>query len=251
MYFKYRFGIANILGLPQGEWRGPFNSSEVKFVLYWGRNCRSHSSLCWRDRLPKIRTANCSGKLKGLFLSSGGRGISGNSLVNGPVDPPPCRLFLAPGARRWINIDGTTMGITVKGLKHPHRYVLDAAQTHIYMLMKKVWCLFPKPEGDSRSLGLSVPLSVISCRFQVASVGKIPPMCWLRQALAQAFVLCCCFLPPRQLAPTVAEVGCLLQVLFSDISLVTSSFKAWANRLTPWLKNWIAGAFLPPEPVWG
>ncbi|NXW44114.1 RGS9 protein, partial [Nyctiprogne leucopyga] len=46
-------------------------------------------------------------------------------------------LFLAPGARRWINIDGTTMGITVKGLKHPHRYVLDAAQTHIYMLMKK------------------------------------------------------------------------------------------------------------------
>lgn len=30
------------------------------------------------------------------------------------------------------------MDITVKGLKHPHRYVLDAAQTHIYMLMKKV-----------------------------------------------------------------------------------------------------------------
>ncbi|TKC49191.1 hypothetical protein EI555_000344 [Monodon monoceros] len=29
------------------------------------------------------------------------------------------------------------MDITVKGLKHPHRYVLDAAQTHIYMLMKK------------------------------------------------------------------------------------------------------------------
>uniref|UniRef100_A0A8C4YHL3 Regulator of G-protein signaling 9 n=1 Tax=Gopherus evgoodei TaxID=1825980 RepID=A0A8C4YHL3_9SAUR len=47
------------------------------------------------------------------------------------------KLFLAPGARRWINIDGTTMGITVRGLKHPHRYVLDAAQTHIYMLMKK------------------------------------------------------------------------------------------------------------------
>lgn len=30
------------------------------------------------------------------------------------------------------------MEITVNGLKHPHRYVLDAAQTHIYMLMKKV-----------------------------------------------------------------------------------------------------------------
>lgn len=52
--------------------------------------------------------------------------------------PPAGRLFLAPGARRWINIDGKTMGITVKGLEHPHRYVLDAAQTHIYMLMKKV-----------------------------------------------------------------------------------------------------------------
>ncbi|XP_028340615.1 regulator of G-protein signaling 9-like [Physeter macrocephalus] len=47
------------------------------------------------------------------------------------------KLFLAPGARRWINIDGKTMDITVRGLKHPHRYVLDAAQTHIYMLMKK------------------------------------------------------------------------------------------------------------------
>lgn len=48
------------------------------------------------------------------------------------------RTFLARGAPRWINIDGKTMEITVKGLAHPHRYVLDAAQTHIYMLMKKV-----------------------------------------------------------------------------------------------------------------
>lgn len=48
------------------------------------------------------------------------------------------RTFLARGAPRWINIDGKTMDITVKGLKHPHRYVLDAAQTHIFMLMKKV-----------------------------------------------------------------------------------------------------------------
>ncbi|XP_023675078.1 regulator of G-protein signaling 9 isoform X1 [Paramormyrops kingsleyae] len=47
------------------------------------------------------------------------------------------KTFLAPGAPRWINIDGKTMDITVKGLVHPHRYVLDAAQTHIYMLMKK------------------------------------------------------------------------------------------------------------------
>uniref|UniRef100_A0A3B1JYP5 Regulator of G protein signaling 9b n=1 Tax=Astyanax mexicanus TaxID=7994 RepID=A0A3B1JYP5_ASTMX len=47
------------------------------------------------------------------------------------------KTFLARGAPRWINIDGKTMEITVKGLSHPHRYVLDAAQTHIYMLMKK------------------------------------------------------------------------------------------------------------------
>nr|XP_057924255.1 regulator of G-protein signaling 9-like isoform X1 [Doryrhamphus excisus] len=47
------------------------------------------------------------------------------------------KTFLARGAPRWINIDGKTMEITVNGLKYPHRYVLDAAQTHIYMLMKK------------------------------------------------------------------------------------------------------------------
>lgn len=50
------------------------------------------------------------------------------------------RTFLAPGAPRWINIDGRTMGLTVKGLEHPHRYVLEAAQTHVFLLMKKV-CL--------------------------------------------------------------------------------------------------------------
>uniref|UniRef100_A0A3Q3LK48 Regulator of G protein signaling 9a n=1 Tax=Labrus bergylta TaxID=56723 RepID=A0A3Q3LK48_9LABR len=47
------------------------------------------------------------------------------------------RTFLAPGAPRWINIDGRTMGLTVKGLDHPHRYVLEAAQTHVFLLMKK------------------------------------------------------------------------------------------------------------------
>ncbi|XP_061564827.1 regulator of G-protein signaling 9-like [Cololabis saira] len=47
------------------------------------------------------------------------------------------KTFLTRGAPRWINIDGKTMEVTVKGLKHPHRYVLSPAQTHIYMLMKK------------------------------------------------------------------------------------------------------------------
>nr|XP_008536624.1 PREDICTED: regulator of G-protein signaling 11 isoform X16 [Equus przewalskii] len=45
--------------------------------------------------------------------------------------------FLAPGAARWVNIDSHTMERTLEGLRRPHRYVLDDAQLHIYMLMKK------------------------------------------------------------------------------------------------------------------
>ncbi|XP_019363050.1 PREDICTED: regulator of G-protein signaling 11 isoform X2 [Gavialis gangeticus] len=45
--------------------------------------------------------------------------------------------FLAPGATRWVNIDSKTMERTLEGLKTPHRYVMDDAQMHIYMLMKK------------------------------------------------------------------------------------------------------------------
>ncbi|XP_046523217.1 regulator of G-protein signaling 11 isoform X2 [Equus quagga] len=45
--------------------------------------------------------------------------------------------FLAPGAARWVNIDSHTMEQTLEGLRRPHRYVLDDAQLHIYMLMKK------------------------------------------------------------------------------------------------------------------
>lgn len=48
------------------------------------------------------------------------------------------RQFLAPGAARWVNIDSRTMERTLQGLQQPHRYVLDDAQLHIYMLMKKV-----------------------------------------------------------------------------------------------------------------
>ncbi|NXG80041.1 RGS11 protein, partial [Baryphthengus martii] len=46
--------------------------------------------------------------------------------------------FLAPGATRWVNIDSKTMERTLEGIKMPHRYVMDDAQMHIYMLMKKV-----------------------------------------------------------------------------------------------------------------
>ncbi|KAI5762070.1 RGS11 [Gulo gulo luscus] len=45
--------------------------------------------------------------------------------------------FLAPGAARWVNVDSRTMERTLEGLRQPHRYVLDEAQLHIYMLMKK------------------------------------------------------------------------------------------------------------------
>ncbi|XP_068764453.1 regulator of G-protein signaling 11 isoform X3 [Struthio camelus] len=45
--------------------------------------------------------------------------------------------FLAPGATRWVNIDSKTMERTLEGIKAPHRYVMDDAQMHIYMLMKK------------------------------------------------------------------------------------------------------------------
>uniref|UniRef100_UPI00359028E7 regulator of G-protein signaling 9-like n=1 Tax=Myxine glutinosa TaxID=7769 RepID=UPI00359028E7 len=47
------------------------------------------------------------------------------------------KLYLAQGAKKWINIDGRTMRKTLSGLKCPHRYMLDSAQAHIYMLMKK------------------------------------------------------------------------------------------------------------------
>lgn len=37
-----------------------------------------------------------------------------------------------------MNIDSKTMERTLEGIKTPHRYVMDDAQMHIYMLMKKV-----------------------------------------------------------------------------------------------------------------
>lgn len=62
-----------------------------------------------------------------------------------PGFPPPHRQFLAPGAARWVNIDSRTMEQTLAGLTQPHRHVLDDAQRHIYLLMKKVGV--PTPLG--------------------------------------------------------------------------------------------------------
>ncbi|XP_063170709.1 regulator of G-protein signaling 11 [Candoia aspera] len=45
--------------------------------------------------------------------------------------------FLAPSATCWVNLDSKTMEHTLKGIKTPHRHVMDDAQMHIYMLMKK------------------------------------------------------------------------------------------------------------------
>ncbi|XP_049495025.1 regulator of G-protein signaling 11 isoform X3 [Panthera uncia] len=60
----------------------------------------------------------------------------GQAQVRATVDAV-YQQFLAPGAARWVNIDSQTMERTLEGLHQPHRYVLDDAQLHIYMLMKK------------------------------------------------------------------------------------------------------------------
>lgn len=60
---------------------------------------------------------------------------------------PVHRQFLAPGAARWVNIDSRTMEQTLAGLSQPHRHVLDDAQRHIYLLMKKVGVPIPSGAG--------------------------------------------------------------------------------------------------------
>ena len=81
------------------------------------------------------------------------------------------------------------MDITVKGLKHPHRYVLDAAQTHIYMLMKKVGRLAESARKSSR-------LWVPGCGGR-GRVWSWPCCCWVQ--------ICQLCLPPAAgLAPSCA-----------------------------------------------
>ncbi|XP_061456156.1 regulator of G-protein signaling 11 isoform X7 [Rhineura floridana] len=61
--------------------------------------------------------------------------------------------FLAPGATRWVNIDSKTMERTLEGIKTPHRYVMEDAQMHIYMLMKKVLSMGKKEERGGQEYG--------------------------------------------------------------------------------------------------
>ncbi|XP_071489894.1 regulator of G-protein signaling 11-like [Diadema antillarum] len=47
------------------------------------------------------------------------------------------RTFLAPGAPCEINVDGRTMELTQQSLRKPTRFAFEAAQQHIFLLMKK------------------------------------------------------------------------------------------------------------------
>ncbi|XP_054763890.2 regulator of G-protein signaling 11-like [Lytechinus pictus] len=47
------------------------------------------------------------------------------------------RTFLAPGAPCEINVDGRTMELTQQSLRKPNRFAFEAAQQHIFLLMKK------------------------------------------------------------------------------------------------------------------
>ncbi|XP_019504355.1 PREDICTED: regulator of G-protein signaling 11 isoform X5 [Hipposideros armiger] len=75
--------------------------------------------------------------------------------------------FLAPGAAHWVNIDSQTMERTLEGLRRPHRYMLEAAQLHIYMLMKKdSYPRFLKSDMYKSLLEEAViPLEVKRCVF--------------------------------------------------------------------------------------
>ncbi|XP_013772523.1 regulator of G-protein signaling 6-like [Limulus polyphemus] len=45
--------------------------------------------------------------------------------------------YLAPGAPCEVNLDSMTLDITYKLMKSPSRYTFDAAQEHVFLLMKK------------------------------------------------------------------------------------------------------------------
>lgn len=64
---------------------------------------------------------------------------------------------------------------TLEGLRQPHRYVLDAAQLHIYMLMKKVGTFlchhYPRPSRSAFSCWL---LSVCFIRSEDSFCYLLP-----------------------------------------------------------------------------
>ncbi|XP_045849622.1 regulator of G-protein signaling 11 isoform X3 [Meles meles] len=77
--------------------------------------------------------------------------------------------FLAPGAARWVNIDSRTTERTLEGLRLPHRYALDEAQLHVYMLMKK------DPQRTRSPPSLSSGTQVSATHTEHRASGLCPP----------------------------------------------------------------------------
>jgi hypothetical protein len=78
---------------------------------------------------------------------------------------------------------------TLEGLRQPHRYVLDAAQLHIYMLMKKVgtsWC----PGHHGRSLPHSGVQTPHPHSFSSSGFGLVRSV-WLHQEWVLPLSTCC------------------------------------------------------------
>nr|XP_040134117.1 regulator of G-protein signaling 11 isoform X5 [Ictidomys tridecemlineatus] len=107
--------------------------------------------------------------------------------------------FLAPGAAHWVNIDSRTMERTLEGLHQPHRYVLDDAQLHIYMLMKKVgpiWACVPtQSHGAHHNVGCFCYVTCLDfVPSIISSAGVFPPL--LLSGQGQPALYCVCrFLP--------------------------------------------------------
>lgn len=74
-----------------------------------------------------------------------------------------------------MNIDSKTMERTLEGIKTPHRYVMDDAQMHIYMLMKKVGT-GQAVRGRSLGLTLRSPRTPTRASSSRSSTGT----CWPR-----------------------------------------------------------------------
>lgn len=75
-----------------------------------------------------------------------------------------------------MNIDSKTMERTLEGIKTPHRYVMDDAQMHIYMLMKKVgegWAGLGRCWGG-RGLMALLPAGLLPALPQVRALQEPP-----------------------------------------------------------------------------
>ncbi|KAM9584013.1 LOW QUALITY PROTEIN: regulator of G-protein signaling 11 [Trichechus inunguis] len=95
--------------------------------------------------------------------------------------------FLVPRAAHWVNIDSRTMEQTLEGPRQPHRFVLDDAQLHIYMLGKKD----------------SYPWFLKSDMYRGLLAGAVLPPETKRRVLAGPVPACCP--PPLGTHPLLAH----------------------------------------------